>query len=235
MSLKHVSGRVIVSIDLDGKDSHKFEDGTVIYRGRRFNNLNRRETEPVNAHVISGENIPEGVEILAHPNAFCEANKIHNYLALSGNETASSVKYFSIEEEQCFIWYDKKSATWNPLKGFATALRVFKPYSGNIAGIKPLQIRDVLYITSEGDLKGKVVNTLKACDYELIFMDSTTGREGRIIRLRHYDYRHDREEIIAINHNLTEKVESGELLVGLSISDCKNINIEYATELFSSS
>lgn len=226
MSLKHVSGRVIVSIDLDGKDSHKFADGTVIYRGRRFNNLNVRETNPVNATVISGESIPEGVEILAHPHAFCETDKIHNYLLLSGNETASSVKYFSVEVEQCFIWYDAESLEWKPLKGFVTGLRVFKPYSGNIAGIKPLQIKDVLYITSDGELKGKVVNTVRSADYEIIFQD-TNGREGRVIRCRHYDYRHDREEIIAINNVLTKKVYSGELLIGLSISDCKTLNHLY--------
>lgn len=222
--LKHVNGRVIVSIDLDYKDSHQFEDGTKIYRGRRFNNLNVRETNPVNAIVISGENIPERVEILAHPHAFCETNKINNYLSLSGNETSSSVKYYSIEEEMCFLWYDKECSTWNPLHGFATALRVFKKYSGFLIGIEPEIIKDVLYITSDCDLKGKVVNTLKACDYEVIFM-GVDGKEGRIIRLRHYEGENrDREEIIAVNNDLTNKVEDGELLIGLSTSDCKTLN-----------
>lgn len=226
MSLKHVSGRVIIQIDLDAKNWHTFQSGLKIRRERKYNEFDRKITEPVNAIVISGENIPEGVEILIHPNAINDTNKINNYTSLSGDETASTVKYYSIEEEQCFIFYDGEE--WKPLKGFATALRVFKPYSGNIAGIKPLQVKDVLYITS-GEYKCKIVHTLKACDYEIIFQ-THDGIEGRIIRLRHYEnMNHDREEIISIRNDLTKKLYNGELLIGLSISDCKTLNhFEYA-------
>ncbi|HEY8658013.1 MAG TPA: hypothetical protein VIM07_00770 [Chitinophagaceae bacterium] len=222
--LKHVKDRVIVSIDIDSKNWHTFESGLKIRRLRQYNNLDRKYTEPVNATVISAENIPGGVDILLHPNEIHDSNKIFNYIPLSGNETSSSVKYYSIHVEQCFIFFDENK--WKPLKGFATALRVFKPYSGMIAGIKPLQIKDVLYITS-GEYKGKIMNTLRSCDYEIIFQ-AEDGREKRIIRCRTYENEnHDREELICVRNDLTEQLEEGELLIGIEISDCKTLKEMY--------
>ena len=220
--LKCVHNRIIIVIDLDGKNTHKFSDGTEIYLGRRFNNLNRRHTEPVNAYVIDAENIPKGAEILIHPNAICDANKINNYENIS-LEQNNSVRYYSIETISAFLWRIKKGSTWNPVENFATALRVFKPYAGNIAGIRPFLIKNVLYITS-GELEGKIVNTLIAADYEIIFQGDN-GQEQRLIRCRHYEnMKHDREEIIAINYELTEQFNYGKLLIGLDTSDCKTIN-----------
>ena len=64
--LKHVEGRIIVSVDHESKNSHKFADGTVIRLERDYNNLNRRQTQPTNAIVISGKDISKGSEILIH-------------------------------------------------------------------------------------------------------------------------------------------------------------------------
>lgn len=219
--LKHTDGRIIIKIDIDSKDIHTFDSGVQIYRGRRFNNLNRRETEPVNAWVVSAEDIPAGLEILIHPNSICDANKIFDY-AGSSVEHGNSVRYYSIEEPSAFLF--REGQEWKPLKGFATALRVFKPYSGALVGIEPTQIKNVLYLTS-GDLKGLVCHTVKAADYEIIFT-GTRGKEERIIRCRHYeDKPHDREEILLIDYGLTEKVNKGELLIGLSSTDCEKFSI----------
>jgi len=99
---------------------------------------------------------------------------------------------------------------------------VFEPYKGPIVGIEPKQIKNVLYITS-GELKGKVVHTLKACDYEVIFMGNN-GYEERIIRCRHFENEiNEREEIIAIDPILTKKTLKSELLVGISPKDAKYI------------
>jgi hypothetical protein len=79
-----------------------------------------------------------------------------------------------------------------------------------------------LYITS-GNLTGKVVHTLKACDYEIIYM-GTKGFEERIIRCRHFeDEINEREEIIAIDRELTKRVSRGDLLIGISSFDAKSI------------
>lgn len=216
VDLKHTHDRVVISINLESKNSHTFSNGDKIYIGRQYNNLNRRETEPVNAYVISGDEMPTGCEILIHPNAIQDSYKIFGF-----NEDISDVKYYSIPKNQCYLWKDEEGI-WNPLKGFVTALRVFEEYKGILSGIDNTQIKNVLYITS-GKLKGKVVHTLKACDYEIIFMGEK-GVEERIIRCRHFDNEiNEREEIIAVDDVLTKKVLSGDLLVGISSSDAKSI------------
>jgi hypothetical protein len=212
--LRHVHGRVIITIDLEGKNSHTFASGEKIYIGRQFNNLNRRETEPVNAIVVSGEGIEKGAEILIHPNAIQPSNKIFDY-----NEDDSDVKYYSIREADCFFWKDMHGE-WLPLTGFVTALRVYEPYNGSLVGIEPKKIKNVLYICS-GELSGKVVRTLNACDYEIIFMGSN-GQEERIIRCRHFEGEiNEREEIVGIDENLTNLVHERELLIGNSPSNAK--------------
>lgn len=214
--LKAVDGKVIISVDLEGKNSHTFSDGTKIRLERQYNNLNRRETHPVNAIVIDGEGMKTGSQILIHPNMTHDTNKIFNYGQLSGDIEGSDVKYFSIPIEQCYAWLDEEdNNTWKPTKNFEFALRVYKPYLGLIEGIEPTLVKDVLYVTT-GEFKGLVVHTLKACDYEIIFQ-GIHGREERLIRFRHFpDQEHEREEIIAVDYHLTEKVNKGELLVGIS-------------------
>lgn len=216
VNLKYVDGKVIISIDLEGKNSHTFADGTKIYIGRQYNNLNRRETEPVNAYVVSAENIPEGSEILIHPNAIHDTNKIFGF-----GEDDTTVRYYSIPQEQCFIWKNEEGE-WKPLKGFATGLRVYEEYKGIIEEVEPKKIKNVLYITS-GELEGKVVRTLHACDYEIIFMGEK-GVEERVIRCRHYENEiNEREEIVAIDDTLTKQVENMELMVGVSPKDASYV------------
>lgn len=216
----HTENRVVVKADLDYRDSHTFQDGTKIYIGKRFNNLNKRETDPVNAIVISGEGIPTGAEILVHHNSLSDTNKINGYENWVNLEQGNSVRYFSIDTISAYLWREGKDE-WKPLKGFCTAYRLFKPYEGTIEGILPTQLKNVLYIRT-GEYAGKVSHTLTACDHEIIFMGED-GREKRIIKCRHYeDEYNDREELTCIDHDLTKKVNNGEILIGLSPSDCKS-------------
>jgi len=222
--LKFVPGRVIVQMDLESKNWHTFSDGVKIRLERQFENLNRRETEPVNCIVVSAEKIPQGVEILVHPNAASETNLIHNVARLSGQSADSDIRYYSIPQEQCFIWKNE-NGEWNPLPPYETALRVFRPYEGAFEGIKPTLIKDTLYITS-GEMKGFVVSTIKAVDYCIVFMDSN-GVEGNIIRFRPNgdDVTKRENEAIAILNKETEMVKAGKLLVGISKSDAKQLNV----------
>lgn len=228
MSLKHREGRIVVYADLEKKNSHTFENGTTIRVERQYNNFNKRETEPVNAVVISAEHIPEGAEILVNHNALHEINKIYDYKNLSGADVASDIRYFSLPESDCFLWRRNGDESWKPIGAFATALRIFKPYEGMLQGIEPTLIKDMLYVTS-GEYEGLVVKTLKACDYEIIFQNEN-GREERIIRFRpNGDDKTKREpEAILIDHDLTDKVNNGQLLIGLSVKDCKSITRTYA-------
>jgi len=109
-----------------------------------------------------------------------------------------------------------------PLKNFDFGLRVYRPYEGFIEGIEPTLIPDVLYVTT-GEFKGLIVQTLKSCDYEIIFQ-GTNGQEDRIIRFRHFPYEdNEREEVIAVRNDLTDLYNNGKLLIGLSPSTAKPI------------
>jgi len=221
MSLKAIQGRVVVKVDTQSKNSHTFSNGMTIRLERGWNNLDKGQTEPVNAEVISGTYIPEGSLILIHHNATHDTYRIFNYRQTSGTDIADSVRYYSIPEEQCFAWHDGES--WKPMRNFEFGLRIFVPYTGKLAGIAPKFMKDTLYVTT-GEFSGKVCHTLKACDYQIIYQ-GLKGQEERLIRFRHsQDPGFDREEIVAINEHLTDKVNNGEIWVGLNPTDAKPLN-----------
>lgn len=230
--LIHAKGRVIVTVDMQYKNKHTFSNGKTIVLVRQVNNFDRKYTEPVNAIIVSSDNIPEFSEVLIHPNSTHDTNRIFNYTQLSGKKIASEINTYSIREEDCYLWR-KGTPEWTPCAAYATGLRVYEPHAGMIVGIPPKRVKDVLYVTS-GKYKGEVIKTMRACDYELIFND-LDGREKRIIRFRpEGDYSnpnpaHHREaEAIAILHGLTSKVKAGKLFVGVSVSDCGPVKSTYA-------
>lgn len=217
--LIHTEGRIIVSVDMNYKNSHTFADGTKISLERKYDNFNMRYTQPVNAVVVSAENIPKGAEIIIHHNCTHETNRILNYQSLSGKAESSQIKYYSILETEAFAWHDGKR--WQPLDGYDFALRIFKPYKGVIDGIEPDLIKEVLWVTT-GEYKNKACITLKACDYQLIFQDRN-GQESNLIRFRSKENEKEKREmeIVAIHDEYTEKILIGELSVGLIKSDAK--------------
>jgi hypothetical protein len=222
--LTHADGRIVIKVDIQYKNSWTFANGTKISLERKYDCFDKKYTQPVNAIVISAENIPEGCEILIHHNSVDETNKINDYKPLSGDDIASNIRYFSIPESEAFAWYDKESKQWLPIDGFDFALNVFKPYNGILHGVEPTQLKDTLLITT-GEYKGQVVRTLKASNYNIIFQD-TNGREGNLIRIRSSeDLKTKREcEIVALDHSLTDLYNKGGLLAGIKKLDAKPIN-----------
>lgn len=219
-NLIHTYGRVIVRVDMEAKNFHTFQDGTKIRRERQFNDFNRRVTQPSNATVISGEGIPKGSEILIAHNSTHDTNKIFSY-----KTTSPDIQYFSIPEYDCFAWRNEKREM-QPMKNYEFGLRVYKPYTGRISFITPELIKNVLYLTT-GYLKGQVVHTLLASDYEIVYQN-TDGKEGNLVRIRHSeDPNFDREEVQAISHYLTEKVSQGTFHIGLTPENCKPLNEYY--------
>ena len=221
MKLISPSNRVIIKVDLESKNSHTFKDGTKIKLERQYDNFNMRYVKPVNAEVVNAKNIPAGAEILIHHNATHDTYKIFNYQRPTA-EASSDIQYFSIPIEECFMWREEKSSTWNALNNFITGLRIFEPYNGFLQGIDPSLIKNKIYVTS-GGLAGNVVGTVISSDYEIIYQNDD-GTEGKIIRLRYYPEGNDRNEVISVEHEYTERVKNGELLVGYSISDAKKLN-----------
>ncbi len=219
-TLKSLHNRVIVKIDMEGKNYHTFDGGMKIRRERQFNNLNFRETVPVNATVISSEKIPEGAEILVDYHAVHDSNRIFNYKSKS-----PQIQYFSIKINDCYLWNDGKE--WHPVPPYELALRVFKKYEGIISWMKPEKMDNILYVTT-GELKGKIIMTLIACDYECVFQDRN-GREGNRIRFLPFGDPsvNKEEEAIAIRHDLMKELKNGTLMIGYSLSDCKTLNEYY--------
>lgn len=221
--LIHAEGRVVVKLDIENKNYHTFEDGTKIRRERLFNQFNRRIAQPVNCIVISGEGIPKDAELLVDHNAFHETNRINDYKNLFESEDSDRVRYFSLERYECYAWR-VGNEKWNPIYPYEFALRVFKPYTGVLENIEPELLKDTLFVTS-GSLSGNVVKTLKGCDYEIIYQN-TSGREGNLICFRPMgdDKRKLEEEAICILHELTDKINNGEYLIGYEIKDAKQLN-----------
>lgn len=223
-TLTHVEGKIIVQIDMEYKNSHQFEDGTKIRIERKYDCFDQKHTQPVNGIVISADNIPEGSEIICHHNICHDTNRILNYQQLSGKVEASDIRYFSIREDEAFAWYDEINKMWMPLKGFDFALQVFKPYKGILHNIEPTPIKNCLWVTT-GEYANNACITLQASNYRMIFQDRN-GREKNIIRFRsEEDLKTQREaEVVCLHHNYTKRVLSGDLHVGLTISDAKPLN-----------
>lgn len=129
-------------------------------------------------------------------------------------------------ERDCFFWKMPDEQEWHPTKEYATALRIFKPYTGMLIGVEPTLIKDTLFVTS-GNYKGQVVKTIEASDYCITFRDPTTGKDKSIIRFRPDGILSEQRECeaIAIMNELTDGVNDGSILVGLTVSDCKKNEI----------
>jgi hypothetical protein len=215
--------RIFIKCDKEYKNSHTFESGDTISLQRKFDNFNRRHTQPVNAIVIDSAIIPKGAEILCHHNSTHPTYELPDYKGLDGEYLSGNEKYYSIPETECYAWRIG-DGEWNPAPGFEFGLRIFKQYDGILSGILPKQLVNKLLIAT-GEYCGKVVMTKGASDYEVIYQQSN-GREGRLIRVRHFSEPENiREEIIGIDYTATEKVESGEYLIGLSPQEAKQINV----------
>jgi hypothetical protein len=225
MHLQAPKGRVILKVDREQKNFYTLDGGPTIRLERAYNNLDRKYTQQVLGTCLASEEIPAGALVLFHFNSIHPVNTVYNYGHLSGEEIASGIVVVSLSESECFLWkLPGDPGPWHPCKGFATALRVFKPYRGFIQGIEPTKLPNTLYVTS-GSLKGQVVKTLTACDLSIIFRNER-GVDEEIIRFRHFDSdeEHEREEVQCIMHELGEMVEKGELWVGLHPRDARPLN-----------
>lgn len=215
-TLKHVEGRGIIKINMEGKNYHRFDDGTDIRIERKFNNFNFRETSPVNGIVISAENLPSGSEVLVDYHSVHDSNKIFDY-----KNKSVQVNYYSIKTEDCYLW--RNEGDWEPLPPYDLALRVFKKHQGIIDSIKPEVMPNILYVTT-GKLKGKIVLTLLGCDYECVFQD-VNGREGNKIRFLPFgnEVLNKEAEAICVREDLMKQLKNGNLLIGYNISNCQTL------------
>ena len=222
--MKAAKGRLLIKCDRDFKNNHTFESGLTIKLERNVNNLNHRETMPVQGELLADYfDVPKGSTIIFHHNSIHPSNEIFNHSELSGEEIASNIGLYSIPESECYLWKTKDMEEWQPIKGYAIGLRVFEPYKGILQGIPHTKIPNTLYVKS-GIYKNKIVRTVKAADYEIVFRNDN-GQEQRIIRFRTYypDF-NEREEVLFVEEKLTKDLINGELFVGLTDTDCQKLN-----------
>jgi hypothetical protein len=217
--LKSTWQRILLSIDTEYKNKHKFDGGDTIHLRRNVDNFDRRETEPVNAICIHGGSIPAGAELLCHHHCAHDQYRLFDFPETSGEAITSPIRYYSVPESLIYAWRIN-SEPWQPTKGFAFALRIFKPYMGVLSGIYPTVMKQKLFLTT-GELKHKVCMVLRASDYQIVFQNEK-GQEENLVRLRHYENEvGEREEVVAIDHDTTDKIYSGEYWLGLLQSDAK--------------
>jgi len=210
--------RVLIIADLHSKSTYRFANGMEISLVRNVDNMNRRQTQPVNGIVLNAKNIPTGSEIIMHHNALDGNNELVNYKRLG--EESQNVKYLSVPEHDCYLYRLPNSEKWLPCEGFATALRCYTPYSGIIEGIKPTRLKNRLLITS-GKYKGQVCLVANGADYQMVFQ-GLNGREQNVIRLRTFEYENfERDEIIGVDHENTRLYNAGKLLAGITPDDAK--------------
>lgn len=223
--MKAPIGKLLIKVDTEQKNGYTFSNGTEIVMRRDIENLDKKYTQQTIGECIDSEYIPKGALILFHHNATHEVNMIFDSEYLTKEEQVNGFKIISIKESECFLWKEKGDKDWQPLRGFCTALRVFEVYKGNLVGIEPKLIKNVLYLTS-GEYKGEVANVVKAADYEITFRNEQ-GKDEHLIRCRHFeDEDNEREELTCINHYLTERLLKGELMVGITAIDCKALKYQ---------
>ena len=99
MNIKPAKGRLLIKCDRDFKNNHTFKDGTTIRLERNVNNLNHRETMPVQGTLLYPYmDAPVGSLIMFHHNSIHPSNEIFNHSELSGEEIASNIGLYSIPE-----------------------------------------------------------------------------------------------------------------------------------------
>mgnify|MGYP003651273728 CR=1 FL=1 len=224
--IKNIPGRIVVKADIEGKNWHKFTHGSKIRIERNYNNLDRKHTQQVLGEVVSADNIPSEAMILFHHNSIHPVNMINNHTQLSGDEIASGIQYYSFVEDECYIWKLYNEKKWNPMTGFGIVLYLFEPYIGPLLGIPPKKIKDILYIANGPRHQGMACHCYKNSGMPIIFINEK-GIEETIIRFRSFENYNDREEILAVNYEITDKINSGEIYVGTNEKDCKPLNQYY--------
>lgn len=214
MELIATKRNVLVNIQLDNKTKLKFKSGVELFICKTYN-YNLREDNPSICTIIDGGDLPKGSLALIHHNSVHDTYKISGIEDEEGNIMDN---LFSIPNDMVFCYKEDENKEWIPNKDFLITLRVYKPYGGVIAGIRPDLVKQRLYVVKgeiEGtDLVGKVAVTTNFSDYEIIFREG--GIEKSVIRTRS-------REILGIDLFSTSKVLSGEYLVGNNLDDIKTV------------
>ena len=221
--MKHLKDKVIVKIGTKQKETLDWVGGTTL-KIEKGHDFNLRQDLASMGFMISSDYIPQGSRVLLHHLSSQISYEVADEDILTDEERKEGYKIFSIPEDNVFCFRLEGETEWQPAKNYLITLRMYQPYLGALVGIDPIRINGRLWVLKGGDLFEEEFTDLSGTccivtdhsDYEIIFHD-TDNKEYRILRTRN-------REISAIDHYLTEKVNKGEILLGLNENDCVTLN-----------
>lgn len=220
--MKALKNFTLIKIDTRQRERYRLGGTDIVLDISRGYNFNLREDRPSLAEIIDGEDLPKGTGVLVNYLAIEPVYEVLDEEILTKHEKQQGYKIFAIPSDMCFAYFDK--GEWLPCKEYLITMRIFKPYTGRLAGITPTLIKNRMYVVkgfSEGndnekiDLSGKVAVTLDWADYEIVW-HSKDNKEQRLIRTR------DRE-IIGVDKDALKKIKKGEYIIGLSPTTAKKL------------
>lgn len=228
---KALRGQVLFKVDTRQKETLSLTDDITISISKGYD-FNLRVERSSRGICIDGEGIPEGADICFHHNATDATFQVPPQHFLTQEEVLAGWGVYNADCDSVFIY--RVNGVWHPYKNFLITSRIFKKYVGAMVGVPTEQIKNRLYVVSGtdrieqnisakeykepiNDLSGKVIVVTENSDYQIIFHD-TDNKEYSVIRTR-------AREVLAIDNELTERVNNGEYLVGITEKDAQPIKI----------
>lgn len=222
--MRAVSG-VLIAMDVENKIHYNLTDDIQIdlTRGMEFN---LRIDKSAIGVLIDGFGMPKGCNVLVHHNALSSGNNIEGEDLLTPEQVKKGFKAYNLPLDMCYFYFDK--GDWQPCQDIVRTLRLYTPYVAPLGGLvlpdsftKPQLIEGRLLVINgiddwedcKVDISRNVFIVTKYADYEMLYHNEK-NKEASVIRTR-------TRELVAIDGELTEKVLSGEILVGVSDTDCK--------------
>lgn len=214
-----IKTNIILKMDVRQKEKFNLTEDIQIEISKGFN-FNLREDRSSMGYIINGRGLTKGHQALCHHLTIESGNEVVGETILTEAEKKEGYKVFSVDRDMVFAT-SPDGIEWHPCKDFLITLRIFKPYKGKLKGIEPTVLKDRMYIIKGvdefeeqiTDLSDKVACTTVNSDYQIIWHNKK-NREQSLIRTRS-------REVLAIDNGMLEDLKNGELLIGLTATDCK--------------
>ena len=214
-----IKTNILLKMNTRQKEKYALTDNIQIEISKGFN-FNLREDRSSMGYIINGRGLTKGHQALCHHLTIESGNEVTAETILTDDEKKIGFKVFSVDKDMVFAT-SPDGIKWFPCKDFLITFRIFKPYKGKLKGIEPSVLKDRMYIIKGvdefeeeiTDLSDKVACTTVNSDYEIIWHNEN-NREQSLIRTRS-------REVLAIDNGMLEDLKKGELLMGLSPTNCK--------------
>jgi hypothetical protein len=232
MNLLPLNNRIVIKVDTDYRTRYKLTDTIELQMVRNVEQFDERMKNPVNATVIAGRGLTEGMELLLSHHSVHEVNRLTD-TGLDSLDTPN-IKYYSVPEGDVYMYrdaynpedvcngwrayssleYDSESDQF-VMTDILIVKKVFRPKSTGLIWLPPVEIENKLFVVRGNRYEGKVLMTAQYC-YYTIYYQEVTGKQCHISRMKDTHW-----EVEGIANDLTAGVVSGELLIGDTPEDAK--------------